>query len=145
MMQTNAIDKDVMIQQWQTCVDMANSISQRRDTMNNLLVTLNLAIVATVTIVWDLKSLLISFVGIVICCVWWRFITYFKHLNKAKFSVISELEQSMQIKPFTKEWEILCKDKKFVEGTKLERIFPVAFGIVYITVIVLMICMKMEG
>ena len=76
-MQTNAIDKDVMIQQWQTCVDMANSISQRRDTMNNLLVTLNLAIVATVTIVWDLKSLLISFVGFVICCVWWRFITYF--------------------------------------------------------------------
>ena len=102
-MQINDVDKETLIQQWQTCVDMANSISQRRDTMNNLFVTLNLAVVATITIVWDLKSMLISCVGIVICCVWWRFITYFKHLNQAKFFVISELEQNMKIKPFTVE------------------------------------------
>lgn len=144
-MQINDVDKETLIQQWQTCVDMANSISQRRDTMNNLFVTLNLAVVATITIVWDLKSMLISCVGIVICCVWWRFITYFKHLNQAKFFVISELEQNMKIKPFTVEWEILCKNNKFVEGTKLERIFPVAFGLAYVAVIVLMVCVKMEG
>lgn len=34
---------DVILAQWQTCVEMANSVSQRRDTMNNIFVTLNLA------------------------------------------------------------------------------------------------------
>ena len=35
---------EVILAQWQTCVEMANSISQRRDMMNNIFVTLNLAI-----------------------------------------------------------------------------------------------------
>lgn len=33
-------DQDVLAI-WQTCVEMANGVSQRRDTMNNLFVTLN--------------------------------------------------------------------------------------------------------
>lgn len=41
---------DLLSIQWQTCVEMANSVSQRRDTMNNLFVTLNLAIIAGISI-----------------------------------------------------------------------------------------------
>lgn len=29
-------DKEALLSQWQTCVEMANSVSQRRDSMNNL-------------------------------------------------------------------------------------------------------------
>ena len=39
-------DKEVLLSQWQTCVEMANSVSQRRDSMNNLFVTLNIALLA---------------------------------------------------------------------------------------------------
>ncbi|MDO4650165.1 MAG: hypothetical protein Q4B26_16110 [Eubacteriales bacterium] len=47
----NQEDKTEMILvQWQTCVDMANSISQRRDSMNNIFITLNLAIIAAVSL-----------------------------------------------------------------------------------------------
>ena len=35
-------DKELLLNQWQTCVDMANSVSQRRDNMNNIFITLNL-------------------------------------------------------------------------------------------------------
>ena len=47
-MDKDSINVDVVLAQWQTCVEMANSISQRRDAMNNLFVTLNLAIIAAI-------------------------------------------------------------------------------------------------
>lgn len=37
-------DVKSVLAQWQTCVEMANATSQRRDTMNNIFVTLNLGI-----------------------------------------------------------------------------------------------------
>ena len=37
---------EIILAQWQTCVEMANSVSQRRDTTNNVFITINLAIVA---------------------------------------------------------------------------------------------------
>lgn len=55
-MENNKSPKELLLAQWQTCVEMADSISQRRDKMNNIFVTLNLAIVAAVSIVWDIKS-----------------------------------------------------------------------------------------
>lgn len=62
----NVDDKtEVIFAQWQTCVEMANSASQCRDTMNNIFVTLNLAIIAAVSITWDIKSLFILAAGIV--------------------------------------------------------------------------------
>ena len=38
-------DREIILAQWQTCVEMANSVSQRGDTMNNIFIKLNLALV----------------------------------------------------------------------------------------------------
>ena len=32
---------EIILAQWQTCVEMANSVSQRRDAMNNILLQLS--------------------------------------------------------------------------------------------------------
>lgn len=48
--------EETLLTQWQTCVEMANAVSQRRDAMNNLFVTLNLAIVAAASFIWDAKN-----------------------------------------------------------------------------------------
>ena len=67
----NTNDKtEIILTQWQTCVEMANSVSQRRDAMNNIFITLNLAILAAVSLTWDIKSLFILVAGIVICSIW---------------------------------------------------------------------------
>ena len=58
-------NEDLILAQWQTCVEMANSVSQRRDTMNNVFITLNLALLAAVSLVWDIKSVFIIIVGII--------------------------------------------------------------------------------
>ena len=98
---------EIILSQWQTCVDTANSVSQRRDSMNNIFITLNLAILAAVSITWDVKSIFILTAGIVICFLWILFIRNYKLLNTAKFEVINKMESKLPIAPLKDEWEIL--------------------------------------
>ena len=86
-MENTTKDKELLLNQWQTCVDMANSVSQRRDNMNNIFITLNLAIMAAVSITWDIKSLFILIAGITICILWMLNIRNYKLLNTAKLSL----------------------------------------------------------
>ena len=127
---------------WQTCVEMANGVSQRRDTMNNLFVTLNIAVIAAVSWMWDVKTVFLCVAGLVICVVWLLYINNFKRLNTAKFRVIYDLEERLGVTPFKDEWDILKKTKRYREGTKLERILPIAFALGYAVVFVILICTK---
>ena len=135
-------NKEIILAQWQTCVDMANSTSQRRDAMNNLFATLNIALIAATSIVWDLKSIMMAVGGVILCSVWLAFVKYFRQLNEAKFKVINDLEKKLPEQPFSDEWTILKKQKKRTEGTKLERILPIAFIILYIAIVTTMIISK---
>lgn len=134
-------DQDVLAI-WQTCVEMANGVSQRRDTMNNLFVTLNIAVIAAVSWMWDVKTVFLCVAGLVICVVWLLYINNFKQLNAAKFRVIYDLEERLGVTPFKDEWDILKKTKRYLEGTKLERILPIAFALGYAVVFVILICTK---
>lgn len=129
---------------WQTCVEMANGVSQRRDTMNNLFVTLNIAVIAAVSWMWDVKTVFLCAAGLVICVVWLLYINNFKRLNTAKFRVIYDLEERLGVTPFKDEWDILKKTKRYLEGTKLERILPIAFALGYAVVFVILICTKYD-
>ena len=134
-------DQDVLAI-WQTSVEMANGVSQRRDTMNNLFVTLNIAVIAAVSWMWDVKTVFLCVAGLVICVVWLLYINNFKRLNAAKFRVIYDLEERLGVTPFKDEWDILKKTKRYLEGTKLERILPIAFALRYAVVFVILICTK---
>ena len=94
-------NKEIILAQWQTCVDMANSTSQRRDAMNNLFATLNIALIAATSIVWDLKSIMMAVGGVILCSVWLAFVKYFRQLNEAKFKVINDLEKKLPEQPFS--------------------------------------------
>lgn len=132
-------NEETILAQWQTCVDMANAASQRRDSMNNLFATLNIALIAATSIIWDLKSIIMAIGGIILCIVWLCFVKYFRQLNEAKFSVINALEKKLPEQPFADEWKILKKNKRRTEGTKLERVLPIAFIALYIAVVAVMI------
>jgi len=124
-----------LLAQWQTCVEMANSVSERRDTMNNLFVTLNIAIIAATTFVWDIKTISLSIAGIVICAVWLMFLRNFRLLNAEKYKVITQIEDHLPVKAFANEWKGIKQNNKYIEATKLERVFPIVFTIVYIAII----------
>ena len=139
----NTDDKtEIILAQWQTCVEMANSVSQRRDTMNNIFVTLNLAIVTAVSITWDIKSLFILTAGIVVCVIWILFIRNFKLLNTEKFNVINDIEKNLPVKPFNDEWKKLKSNKKYKDSTKLENTLPIMFIVLYVIAIAAIVVIK---
>ena len=132
----NTDDKtEIILAQWQTCVEMANSVSQRRDTMNNIFVTLNLAIIAAVSITWDLKSLFILAAGIVVPTIWILFIRNYKFLNTEKINVINDIEKKLPVKPFNDEWKKLKSNKKYRDSTKLENTLPIIIMFIVLYVI----------
>lgn len=133
---------EIILAQWQTCVEMANSVSQRRDAMNNIFVTLNLAIVAAVSITWDIKSLFMLAAGIVVCIIWLLFIRNYKLLNTEKFNVINTLENKLPAKPFNDEWNKLKCNKKYKDSTKLEKSLPIMFIVLYVIAILAIIVIK---
>lgn len=139
----NTDDKtEIILAQWQTCVEMANSVSQRRDTMNNIFVTLNLAIIAAVSFTWDLKSLFILAAGIVVCIIWILFIRNYKLLNTEKFNVINDIEKKLPVKPFNDEWKKLKSNKKYRDSTKLENTLPIMFIVLYVIAIAAIVAIK---
>lgn len=141
-MENTTKDKELLLNQWQTCVDMANSVSQRRDNMNNIFITLNLAIMAAVSITWDIKSLFILIAGITICILWMLNIRNYKLLNTAKFSVINSIEEKLPSAPFKDEWQFLKNSKKYMDSTTLERILTITFIILYIAAVIAIIVIK---
>lgn len=135
---------ELILAQWQTCVEMANTVSQRRDAMNNIFITLNLAIITAVSVTWELKSLLVLTAGIVTCVLWHFFIRNYKELNTEKFRVINTLEGKLPVKPFHDEWNRLKGNEKYMDGTKLEMALPIAFAIIYIVAIILILAQKLK-
>lgn len=119
LLKTTDDKTEIVLAQWQTCVEMSNSVSQRRDTMNNIFVTLNLAIVAAISINWDVKSLFILVAGIVVSVIWLLFIRNYKLLNTEKFNVINDIEKKLPVKPFNDEWKRLEKNKKYQDGIQI--------------------------
>lgn len=138
-------EQDTLLAQWQTCVEMANAVSERRDAMNNLFVTLDLAIIAAISFMWDTKTIVLLIAGIIICIVWILFIRNFRELNKAKYDVINKIELYLPMKAFYDEWQVLKKSKKYIEGTKLEKIMPIAFCILYLGILIFIINTKIQG
>lgn len=133
---------EIVLAQWQTCVEMANSVSQRRDTMNNIFVTLNLAIVAAISINWDMKSLFILVARIVVCVIWLLFIRNYKLLNTEKFNVINEIEKKLPVKPFNDEWKKLERNKQYKDSTRLEKTLPIMFIVLYVIAIITIVNIK---
>lgn len=142
LLKTTDDKTEIVLVQWQTCVEMANSVSQRRDTMNNIFVTLNLAIIATISINWDIKSLFILAAGIVVCVIWLLFIRNYKLLNAEKFNVINEIEKKLPVKPFNDEWKKLERNKKYKDSTKLEKTLPIMFIVLYAIAIITIVAIK---
>ena len=135
---------EIILAQWQTCVEMADSISHRRDAMNNIFVTINLAILATLSFSWDIKSIMILVAGMGICILWSLFIRNFKMLNAEKFKVINEREESLPAAPFEDEWECLQKNKRYKDGTVLEMILPIMFIVLYMIAIFAIIILRID-
>lgn len=130
---------EYMIAQWRLCIEMANEISKRRDNMNNFFLAINTAIITTISFTYNMKTVFLDIIGIIICFVWIRFIKNYRIINTEKYNVINDIEERMTFKPFKVEWEALRSNKQYKKNSKLELFLPIIYIAVYIIMIFLIL------
>jgi uncharacterized membrane protein len=121
----------LLLEQWKTCVEMANCNSEKRISTNNVYITINTAIFAIISSTWSNKNILLSVVGIIVCILWTFSINSYKRLNSEKYKIINEMERKLPTQPFSYEWFILGNDNKYKRFTKVEKALPLLFIILY--------------
>lgn len=131
-------DKDVL-DIYKILVEMADRVSQRRQSANSFYLTVNTAIIGGAAYLSQSEfghvgSLAVSAAGIAICFLWVRAVVSYKSLNAAKFEVITALEERLPVSPYKDEWAILDVDgdgKKHKPFHKTEMLVPIVFGLVH--------------
>ncbi len=128
-------------------VEMADRISQRRQSANSFFLTLNSVIVALVGYVQldptDDKGrpifyALIALSGIVLSYLWYRLIRSYKDINSGKFTVIHEIESLLPIRPYDAEWTVLGRGERrdlYLPFTHIEVLVPWVFVAVHVFVL----------
>ena len=124
-----------VLEQWKTCVEMANSNTEKRTNSNNIFISINAALLAVVSFTLDYKSIVLSIAGIFVCISWLYSIESYKKLSSVKYHIVNEIENQLPLKPFTYEWEMLNNEKKYLGLTKIEKVLPWLFIVMYIIAI----------
>ena len=120
-----------VLEQWKTCVDMANNNTEKRSNSNNIYITINAALLAVISFSLDLKSIILAVVGIVICVLWIKTIKSYKTLSTVKYGIVNEIEKKLPLRPYTYEWDKLEKEYKYPELTSIEKAIPWLFIILF--------------
>ena len=130
---------NTLLEQYKLYVEMADRISQRRQSANNYFISVNLVLYFLLSCSTYIKSdmgvLVIPLAGVVICWAWCSLIKSYQGVNKGKLKVIHEMEKKLNYQPYQREWEIVGKDeeKKFYQSfTKIELYVSWIFGMIYI-------------
>jgi hypothetical protein len=128
--------------QYKLYVQSAEKISDRRQIANSYFIAINSALISLIGLTSEIQSgniflfkTLLSFLGIIICFVFWHLIRAYRQLNTGKFEVIHKIEESLPIKLYLYEWQVLGKGEdndKYYPFSHIEMIIPWVFGFIYI-------------
>jgi hypothetical protein len=121
-------------------VDMADKVSQRRQSANNFFLSVNTALIGASAYISSVSQqsparvLAIAAAGTLVSAVWVRNIQSYKDLNSGKFAVINEIEKQLPIAPYTAEWEYLERGQKrnrYRQFHAVEILVPLVFVAVH--------------
>ena len=134
--------RDQLLEQYKLYLNMADKISDRRQSANTFFLTVNSALVALFTIpalgstTWHVT---VGIAGAVISYTWYRLIRSYADINSGKFKVVHQIELSLPIRPFDQEWLILGEGndpKKYLPFSKIEMRLPWIFLGIYLVFLV---------
>lgn len=123
--------ESVILEQWKTCVEMANSNAEKRANSNNIYITINAALLAVISFSFDYKSIMLSAVGVAVCIAWLCSVESYKKLSSVKYHIVNEIKEQLPLAPFAYEWEKLNIGNKYLGLTKIEKILPILFIVLY--------------
>ena len=127
-------------------VDLTDRISQRRAKSNTFFLSIISSFIGLIGFVSPFLNIsfkgttiyLICFFCILLCLIWYININSYKQLNKLRFTVIQEMEQSLVFPCFTREWQLLRENKmKYYRLSKIEKFIPLIFIVPFIFFIII--------
>jgi hypothetical protein len=129
---------------YKLAVEMADRASARRASLLTLPFTANTALFAILStrsannILW-----LVAAGGIIISLSWWVLLSSYRQLNSAKFSVIAEMEDNLEVRIFTNEWMVVRDRYEFdnlrhriLQASMVEKVVPISFVALYAAALV---------
>jgi hypothetical protein len=140
--------RDHVLEIYKLYVEMADKISERRQTANSFFLTLNSAIVALVGYVNLSQEAgsgsssffwLVAISGMVLSFLWYRLIRSYKDINSGKFKVVHVIEKQLPLRPYDAEWTALGKGadpKLYLPFTHVEVYVPWVFFVIHLFVLV---------
>ena len=136
--ETAAQDKDVL-EIYKMLVEMADRVSERRQSANAFYLSVNTAIIGGAAYLSQsafghFGTFAVSAAGIAICFLWVRSVVSYKSLNAAKSQVNTALEDRLPVSPYKDEWAILDVDgdgKRHKPFHKTEVLVPIVFMFVH--------------
>lgn len=137
-------DRNELFQQYRMFVESAEKISERRNHLNTFFIALHSLLVSGLSL---FKSEIFAYIipicafGCVLSFLWWYMLCNYRALNKAKFSIIQEIEKKLPLNLYRTEWS-LYKTKKhhlnptrYLSFSRLEMVLPWLLIIVYLCLI----------
>lgn len=142
--------QEILLEQYKVFVKTADDITARRLETNKFYLTILLGLFTVAGFLNNKEMagyfnsyiilILISVLGIFLSVVWYMNIESYKLLNKAKFKVIHEMEEELSYACFDKEWIFrkgIDTNKAYPRFTQIEKFLPIAMGIVYFVIILI--------
>jgi predicted homoserine dehydrogenase-like protein len=122
-------------------VDMADKVSQRRQSANNFFLSVNTALIGASAYISTLpqsnpgRIFAIAIAGILVSVAWIRNINSYKDLNDGKFAVITAIEKELPISAYRAEWYYLergTNSKRYRPFHSVEIWVPLTFFAVHL-------------
>lgn len=131
-----------LLEQYKLYLEMADRISQRRQSANSFFLSIHTGLLALLGIIIEKGTppyslalvLLISVPALVLVFCWYRLVRSYKDINTAKFRVVHEMESHLPTAPYDAEWKAVGegKDKKlYLPFTLIEVWIPWLFAAIH--------------
>ena len=132
--------------------DLADRVSQRRDSANRLHVSLHLGLglflaallrFGTGDAQVELILSVVSILGTLVSGSWLIIIDSYRQLNRKKFQVLNELEKCLSFQFFTRESELATTEEgsRYWELTKVEKLLPWACLLLWLGLLAYSVCL----
>lgn len=138
---------DAILALYRLHAELADGVSQRRDSANRLFVGLVTGLLAlgaallrfgTGEMDPDLVTIFVSIAGILLCVAWYFVIRSYRQLSTGKFAALHELEKMLPYRFFEREWELLGEGRdrsRYWRLTVVETLLPVVFSLLFVALL----------
>ncbi len=131
-----------LLEQYKLYVNMADKVSERRQSTNNYFILFNSFLVSVFGVLSGFESMskqhmwqyLLLFAGFLVSIIWGTLIGSSRQLNSVKLTLIHEVESRLPAALYNSEWNILgeCKRRRCLSFAHMEQFVPWIFAGIYI-------------